>query len=211
MQPHGPADGVRRPAAPDRIFWPLWVVLTTVGYAIGLGLDSILYPGVSGVLAGVAAGVPSVALFGAIVGGVSGSLQTVLLRRRLARASQWIATSAAGGAVGFVLGSAVSEIASNEIALRLDVYITGAIIQIVFGALSGAGIGIAQWLLIRHRVAGAGTWVAANVVGLTFGFSIPVGVMQLINLPLLGIVFGVIGGLLLGLTQWLWARRISWQ
>ena len=110
-----------------------------------------------------------------------------------------------------MLGSAASEIASNEIALHLDVYVTGAIIQIVFGALAGAGIGVAQWLLIRHRVVGAGTWVAANVVGLTFGFSVPVGVMQLVSLPLLGVVFGVIGGLLLGLTQWLWARRISWQ
>ena len=211
MPPHGAADGVRRTAAADGTFWPLWVMLTTAGYAIGLGLDSILYAGVSGILGGVLAGVPSVALFGAIVGGVSGSLQTVLLRRRLARASQWIAASAAGGAVGFVLGSAASEIASNEIALHLDVYVTGAIIQIVFGALSGAGIGVAQWLLIRRRVAGAGTWVAANVVGLTFGFSVPIGVMQLISLPLLGVVFGVIGGLLLGLTQWLWARRISWQ
>ena len=116
----------------------------------------------------------------------------------------------AGGAVGFIVGAAASETASNAIGLRFDVYLAGAIIQIVFGAFSGAGIGLAQWLLIRRRVANAGTWVPANVLGLMLGFSIPIGIMQLVSLPALGVWFGMVGGLMLGLMQWLWARRISW-
>lgn len=42
------------------------------------------------------------------------------------------------------------------------------------------------------------------------GFSIPVGIMQLVDLPLLGVWFGVAGGLLLGPTHWSWARRVAW-
>lgn len=204
------SEGLRHEADTGRGFWPSWVLFTTAGYAIGMGLESVLYGGPGTVLGGVAAGAAGTAVYGAVVGGVSGTLQALLLRRRLERAREWVLVSAAGGAAGFVLGAAAGEIASNAIGLRLNVYLAGAIIQIVFGACSGVGIGLAQWLLIRRRVANTGTWVPANIVGLVFGFSIPVGVMQLIDLPVLGIWFGFAGGLLLGLTQWLWARRIAW-
>lgn len=201
---------LRQTAGAGTGFWILWIGLTTAGYAIGMGLDSVLYSGTGTALSGMAAGVASTALYGAVVGGLSGGLQALLLRGRLEQAYGWVPVSAAGGAAGFVLGASAAEIASNAIALRLDVYLAGAIIQIVFGAFSGAGIGLAQWLLIRRQVAHTGTWVPANIVGLTLGFSIPVGIMQLVDLPFLGVWFGAAGGLLLGLTQWLWARRIAW-
>jgi len=206
----GAIKGLARPAGPGSRFWLGWVVLTTVGYAGGMGLDAVLYGTTGAALSGVAAGVASTALYGAVAGVLSGGLQMVLLRRRLARSHEWALASAAGGAPGFVLGAAVAEIASNAIALHLDVYIAGAIIQIVFGALTGLGIGLGQWLLVRRRVANAKAWVPASMLGLTLGFSIPIGVMQLVDLPLLPLIYGAMGGLLLGVTQWLWVRRIVW-
>jgi hypothetical protein len=75
----------------------------------------------------------------------------------------------------------------------------------VFGAFCGAAIGLAQWLLIRGSARNAGMWIFATTLGLVFGFSIPVGLMQLVTLTFLSVWFGAVGGLLLGLTQWLWA------
>jgi hypothetical protein len=191
-------------------FWPSWVGVTIVGYAGGMALDAALYRATGTALSGAATGVASTALYGAVTGGLSGGLQALLLHRRLERSYEWALAGAAGGAYGFALGAAVAEIASNVIALRLDVYLAGAIIQLLFGALTGLGIGFAQWLLVRRRVANAGGWVPASVLGLTLGFSIPIGIMQLVDLPLLPVIFGVTGGLLLGLMQWLWGRRIVW-
>lgn len=206
----GTLDGLARRAGPGSRFWLAWVVLTTVGYACGMGLDAVLYRTTGAALSGVAAGVASTALYGAVVGGLSGGLQTLLLRHRLARSHEWALASAAGGAPGFVLGAAVAEIASNAIALHLDVYVAGAIIQFVFGALTGLGIGLGQWLVVRRRVANAEAWLPASMLGLTLGFSIPIGVMQLVDLPLLPLIYGAMGGLLLGLIQWRSARRIAW-
>jgi hypothetical protein len=192
----------------EKSFWPLWVLLTTIGYAVGMGLDQALYSTTSTALSGVAAGLGSVALYGAIAGAFSGALQALLLRGRIERPLLWVLASMAGGAVGFMLGTVTSEVASNAIGIHLDVYTTGAIIQIVFGAFSGAGIGLAQWLLIRGKIQNAAVWVPANIFGLTLGFSIPVGVMQLVSLTFLPVWLGAFGGLALGLIQWLWARRI---
>ncbi len=85
----------------------------------------------------------------------------------------------------------------------------------------GAGIGVAQWLLIRGATHNAGVWVTASVVGLTLGSTIPgsagsarLGILA-VTLGLhtglqlvMGVWLGAGTGLLLSLTQWLWARRI---
>jgi hypothetical protein len=212
-------------------FWPWWILLTTLGYAVGLGLDEALYNSTGTALSGVVAGVGNVALYGAVAGGVSGILQALLLRRRIEHSHLWAPASMAGGAIGFILGTEAGEAASNALGLRLDVYTEGAIIQVSFGAFCGAGIGVAQWLLIRGETHNAGMWVPASIVGLTLGSTIPgalwlalrapvrnilaltlgssiPGVMQVVNLPFLGVWLGAGTGLLLGLTQWLWARRI---
>jgi hypothetical protein len=220
-------------------FWPWWILLTTLGYAVGLGLDEALYSSTGTALSGIAAGVGNVALYGAVTGGVSGTLQALLLRRWIERSHLWALASMAGGAIGFILGTAAGEAASNAIGLHLNVYTTGAIItagaiiEFLYGAFCGAGIGVAQWLLIRRRIHNAGVWVPASILGLMFGSTIPgalwlvlrapvrgilgstlgssiPGIMQVISLPFWGVWLGAGAGLLLGLTQWLWARRIAW-
>ena len=217
------ADGASQGLQPGSVtsvgklksFWPWWILLTTLGYAVGLGLDEALYSVTGTALSGVAAGLGNIALYGAVVGGVSGTLQALLLRGRIERSHLWALASMAGGAIGFILGAAAGEAASNAIGLRLAVYTTGAIITAgaivegLFGALWGAGTGVAQWLLIRGRIHNAAAWVPASIVGLTLGSSMP-GLTQVISLPFLAVWIGAGVGLMLGLTQWLWARRIAW-
>ena len=197
-------------AALPRSFWPLWVLLTTAGYAAGMSLDDALYRLTGNALGGAAAGMGSVAIYGIVTLGLTGILQALLLRRRLERPYLWVLASMAGGAVGFILGTLASEAASSAIGLRLDVYTTGAIIQFLFGGFSGVAIGLSQWLFTHQRRAYTGAWVTANVVGLMIGFSIPVGIMQLFDLSFLGIWYGASGGLMLGLAEWFWMRRVAW-
>lgn len=211
--PHSGAGGpaAKAPAAGGRTrFWLWWIGATTLGYTAGMGLAELLYRNTSTTLSGLAAGVGYVALAGALVGGLSGTLQALLLRGRIARPYLWALVSLAGGVAGFILGAAAGEAFSNAIGLRLDVYIAGALIQVIFGAVSGVAIGLAQGLLIGGSPRNIGLWVFATTLGLIFGFSIPLGLMQLISLTFLSVWFGVVGGLLLGLTQWLWARRVAW-
>ncbi len=190
-----------------KYFWLGWILVTTVGYALGFFADQILYSVTTRALARVAAGNVSVLLYGLVLGAISGTLQAIFLRSRIDRVPRFVFASMLGGAIGIFLGATAGEAASNLIGLRLDVYVAGAIINILFGAYSGAGIGIAQWLVLREKIPNAGVWVPANIVGLVLGFSIPLGILEKFNLPQLELLFGGMAGLLLGLTQWLWARK----
>jgi len=212
-------------------FWSRWILLTTLGYAAGLGVDEALYGVMGTALSGIAAGVANVALYGAIVGGASGALQALLLRHRIERAYLWVPASMAGGAVGFVLGTVAAEAASNSLSFHVPSSAIEVINQILYGALCGASIGVAQRLLIRGGTGIAGAWVPANIVGLmigcttallwvvlqtpfryllgsTIGSIIP-GAIEVTNLPFLAVWLGASIGLLLGVTQWLWARSIA--
>jgi hypothetical protein len=78
-----------------------------------------------------------------------------------------------------------------------------AVVVAVFGVLIGVALGIAQWLVLRHRIPRAYLWVFASVVGgavlAAFGFAKG------------GAVGGPLGGLVigasLGIAQWLVLRR----
>jgi hypothetical protein len=211
-----------------KTFGPAWVVLTSLGYAVGLGLAEALYRLLGTTLSGVAAGVGNVALYGGIVAGVIGSLQALWLRRRIERPYLWAVLSVAGGALGFALGTVAGEWAGNAIGLHFGIYLAGLLIEGLFGAFFGAGLGVAQWLLIRRQIRNASAWVPGSILGLTLGSILPgliwlsvgtplrallgssaPGLIPLTQLPFLGIWLGAGAGLALGLTQVTWARRMG--
>jgi len=131
-----------------------------------------------------------------------------------------------------VLGTVAAEAASNSLSFHMPSSAIEVINQILYGALCGASIGVAQRLLIRGGTGIAGAWVPANIVGLMIGCIIPPllwvilrtpfryllgstigsiipGAIEVTNLPFLAVWLGASIGLLLGVTQWLWARRIA--
>ena len=180
-------------------FWPQWVLATAVGWAAG---ETVAFAVPED---NVAIG----ALHTAVIGALIGAVQWLVLRRWLAGAGWWVAASAAGMALGGGAAFAAS-------------FATGAdVIQPWALAVLGAPLGIAQWLVLRRWLAGAGWWVPLNVLGLPVSFAAGLIVsfslgfdwgpdvgtgFRLVSLAFFGVVAGALfgtmsGALLVGLRR----------
>lgn len=138
---------------------------------------------------------------------------------------QWVLASILGFAVGAAVGNAVidsippmtcAQSSSDTLVDKLTNF--PCMLPMLYGAFLGVAGGFMQWLVLRRQIAGAGWWVLAS----TLGFAIAVvaamtyPVLSLadslafsldgnpIAAPILiGVVFGVAGGIL----PWIVLRR----
>lgn len=90
-----------------------------------------------------------------IVGLLTGGLQYGLLRRYLPRIGGWVLATAGGWLLGVLLIALPGR--ENLINEFLGM-------SLVF-LLMGLAIGVGQWLILRQRLAYAGWWIAANLLG----------------------------------------------
>ena len=120
-----------------------------------------------------------------------------LLRGQLTRAEWrtlvgWVVATTIGWLVGFAICEAFSAFLKS---LNSD------------GLVIGAGIGIAQWLVLRRQGGRAGWWILASIIG--FGIGKVLGDQVAANLG--GLVGIALGGATIGLTagalQWIELRR----
>jgi hypothetical protein len=132
-------------------FWLTWL-LTFVAFPAGGGLAYALVRSVDGVADG--------AIAGAVTGAVIGIAQWFALRRSVPIDAWWIAASSLGMAAGLALGIAVmgTGTGGQELALR--------------GAITGAAVGLAQWLILREHAAGAGWWALAVPLAWALGWTV---------------------------------------
>lgn len=102
------------------------------------------------------------ALAGVVSGAVIGAAQWLALRRIGAADARWIAATAVGLGVGLGLAFAVFDYGDTVGDLA------------VVGAVSGLGIGIAQWWLLRGLVEGslAWLWIPATAAAWTLGWTV---------------------------------------
>ena len=97
---------------------------------------------------------------GAVAGVVIGAAQLLALRRVGMADVRWIVATAAGLAGGLGLAFAVFGYGTTIGDLA------------VVGAVSGLGIGIAQWLLLRDRVDGSLAWIPATSAAWALGWTV---------------------------------------
>ena len=108
---------------------------------------------------------------------------------------QWMLASILGFAVGAAMANAVTDL--------------------IFTALFGVAGGFTQWLVLRHRILGAGWWVLASTLGFAIvpivaiaGVMAVSQIMSLDGNPLAApILLGVLSGVLSALFPWLILRR----
>lgn len=108
---------------------------------------------------------------------------------------QWVLASILGFAVGAAMGNAVTDL--------------------IFTALFGVAGGFTQWLVLRHRILGAGWWVLASTLGFAIAPIVAItglmAVSQIMSLdgnPLVApILLGVLSGVLSAIFPWLILRR----
>ncbi len=186
---------------PGWLFWLAWFAATFVGaflyfipvgaIQIVLGLDRLTLPLVPGqVSAGllVLAGV----LCGAACGSTIGLAQWLVLRTQIKRSGLWVAATIAGYATIGLLPLIVSAFQPDWLEWAFTLIISGKMHWLarvqpdwpggswpagaVTLTLFGAALGIAQWLVLRGRVAQAGWWVAISTAcwALTAALSVSV-------------------------------------
>lgn len=205
-------------------FWLQWVLVTSVGWVLGLPLGLLggsVAAFVAALLKGEALapeqaalviGVPFTAALLSVIGATVGTMQWLILRRKLDGVASWILASSVGGALGGAVGlGAFSPGASSMSASAGD-----AVQAAELFALIGAIIGVAQWLVLRGKVRTAPAWVLASGLG----WSLPAGLGTLVAtslgdqvhwavlLILVGTVTGPLVGAITGIAI-VWLLRIG--
>src|SRR5262245_7768862 len=101
----------------------------------------------------------SALLAGAVSGAVIGAAQWLALRR-IGADPRWILATAVGLAAGLAVAYAAFGYGEDVGDLA------------VLGAVSGAGIGLAQWWVLRGFVAGSVWWIPATAVAWAAGWAV---------------------------------------
>jgi hypothetical protein len=149
-----------------------WIGLTVLGIVAGLALALPLGVPIFAVL-GAMAGTPIVL---GIVGLSLGTAQWPIIRRHISSSAWWVAGSAVGMAVGLTLGVILVEqigraIFGGPINFRMLGVAARAASFGTIGLLGGAGVGLAQWLVLRRQAARCSRWVHVNALSLGVGLA----------------------------------------
>jgi hypothetical protein len=119
---------------------------------------------------------------------------------------RWLVSSAVGLAVGFIVYFPLVVGFASDVGGVLQ-----TLISAVGGALFGASLGIAQWLVLRRRASQPGLWVWASVAGGTVGGVLALAVGEVVGeasgFEVAVVVGGAALGASLGIAQWLVLRR----
>lgn len=168
-------------------FWFQWVLANSVGWFVGV----LVAQWTNHII-----GSFGPAVFGTVFGAVVGSLQWLVLRKRLSQARWWILATVLASAILFstsdVLSNAASDVVSNTV-----------IQGVVISSLIGLVIGSAQWLVLRKQLSQSHWWILANILGIAATFFAidyylrfePYSILNLIFLfSIFGIIYGGITG-----------------
>ena len=147
--------------------WLSWLLATTAG---GAAIGTLI------VLTG------SNEIFWSLVatGFVIGVAQWLVLHRYLRGAGWWIPASGFAWVVSFLATSMILGIdpIAEFISSVLGLW-RAYVINVVFGTVVGAGLGVAQWLVLRRQTQGAGWWVLACIVGGVINGAAAVSITQM--------------------------------
>ena len=184
----------------ERGYWLAWFLASVMGYGTGGILGAALasrffHVDTFQVAHGITVGI--------VLGAAGGYFQWVVLREQIARAGWWGLASALG--FGLAIGAVIASGADQYFA------IAGLLLAAIFGAVSG----VLQWLILRRKVARAGWWLLANLLGSLVGaIAVPIAGLILgaghweIGLLIFGLLFGTGYGAITGAAL-VWLLRQS--
>jgi hypothetical protein len=158
--------------------WPLAVLIS---FPMGGLIADLVIDGVDSIAAAIGGGI--------IAGAIGGAAEWFALRRWVSWL--WIPATSLGMAAGLAAGAAIVDYGID----RGDI--------VLMGAITGAGVGIAQSLVLaRHTGATAYWWALANPPGWALGWLITSYVISS-NVDERFTNFGAGGAVVFGLLTWL--------
>ena len=145
----------------SKTLWLWWGLTGVLGFVGGMTIKTAIeiIAGLGGWSAALEAFPPIVfgALLGAMLGSCTGLAQWLVLRRRLDRVGTWLPATFGALVLFWTL--------HNSGLLPFWVSPWGLVVQgFVHGAIVGAMLGVAQWLVLRSRVERAGRWMLISTV-----------------------------------------------
>jgi hypothetical protein len=171
----GPPSSRTRDASWGRAFWGQYIVVTTIGFAIGGFLAGGIIRAIDESRGAEEwSPVDGLALGGAVFGLVIGILQWLVLRTEIARAVIWIPATSAGWAASFALLAVASHVGGPS-----------EPVTVIAGALAFATIGpvvaIMQWLVLGRPIRTAGPWVVGSGVSFVVAILVAVAVLYALS------------------------------
>jgi hypothetical protein len=165
-----------------------WPVAILIGFPIGGLLADVVVDGVDSLAAALAGGL--------IAGACIGAAEWFALRRRVSWL--WIAATSVGMAVCLAAGAALVDYGIGRGDLTL------------MGAVTGAGVGLLQALVLaRQRISGAAWWAVANPPAWAIGWFVTSFVITS-NVDERFTNFGASGALVFALLTWPLLGRLFW-
>jgi hypothetical protein len=127
--------------------WLWWVLASAGGGAVGFAAADALLDFMS---AALQRAIDEVVIFGLIGAGLS-TMQWLVLRGLFSQAGWWVVASTVGAAI---IGVGAASL-SSEIELSL----------IIAYGMSGAILGVLQWIVLRRKTSRAWLWILASPLG----------------------------------------------
>lgn len=171
----------------DHVFYRRWIIANGWAESAGLGttfaLGRLLEPRLqtmTSTLAILGRALAAIVLGTLLEGVLVGFAQENVLRARLTliRRRSWVAATAVGAGLAWVLGmvpSTVMALTTPETANGTAPE-PGALVQyglaVVLGCVAGPILGLAQWSVLRRVVGRAAHWLWANVVAWAVGMPV---------------------------------------
>ena len=182
--PHGTADKPTRQEQSSTqatgcsaySLWFLWLLASMLGMGLGWALGWRLSFALPGFLATWAIGI--------LAGGFLGASQALVLRPLVGSSSLWILANLFGWPTGLFLGAQLASI------WGFTDFAFGAVI----GAIVGLVLGLAQWLVLRAKLARTAWWMPVSVIAWTLSLAV-----YLPGLSAMGFLYGAISGSITGL------------
>jgi hypothetical protein len=175
-------------------FWLQWVLLTILGYSVGILLSFVLGSFLLGNI-----------MMGIGVGAGVGFMQWLALRRFVYRSGWWVLANIAGLTVSLCLYAVVII---NILGYPFDLgWSSGALGWALAFVLGGALVGFSQHWILRHHVCRSIWWVLVSAVGWALsvlGLAIAADVM--LGSAVAGIILGTLTG---GALVWLLRQPIA--
>lgn len=122
---------------------------------------------------------------------------------------QWLLATTVGMLVGGMLavpiGFGVGEVVQDSLGERFGLVVAG----VLFGLLLGAGLGIAQWLVLRQRLQYPNLWAPATAIPAAIGLALSFSMFPqwTESEVAVGIIFSVSIAIPVSIGQWLVLRK----
>ena len=166
----------------------LWTLATVIGSMAGFGVGKVLQNAIW-------RGLPGHSTVCMVFAGTSiGLLHSLVLRREMSGAGWWVLASTVGLPIGLALGGAAGSALQSPSVQPI---------------LVAPSIGAVQWLVLRRRVARAGWWILASMLGWGGGAAIAEALSRVVGgskILLLGGALGLVVGGITGISL-VWLLR----